>query len=129
MVDLEPSLHRCHIFIVLAHFFDGEVASDNYPLGANKDLRPLHASFEGVPVSPHLEMMDTDLLGSKLLDDNGLLSYIAIPPDVIAFDEGLRPLGTDVRGLARTRVTVMPLVLERAVHDDGFFLLYLYEVE
>ena len=73
MVDREPSLHRLYVLVVFNNLVDAVVASDNYPLRANKDLRPLHSSFEGVPVSPLLEVMNTDLLRTILLDDNGLL--------------------------------------------------------
>lgn len=87
MSDGESSLEWVEVLLGRIDFFNGVVTGDNYPLGTDQELATLDSGFERVVVSPDLEMMTCYLLWTELLYEDRFLSFVAVPPDVVALDE------------------------------------------
>lgn len=108
MVALEPSLQWCGVLHLRVALLDGVVAGDHYPLWSDEELATLLCCLEGVVVSPLLEVLASNLLGTHLFDDYGLLSAVTIPPDVIGLYEGVWVLSSYRSGFACARWSVVP---------------------
>ena len=107
---------------------DAVVAGHDDLLRANQQLATLLVGLEGVVVTPLLDVVTVDLLGAHLFDDDYLLSCVAIPPDVIRLDEGVRVCGSYRSGFAGTGRSPVPLILN-LVDVAGILTHHLEQVD
>jgi len=105
----EPALDGCaHLGVLVEQLLDGVVAGDDDVLGPDLEGSTLVLGDEGVPVTPDLEVV-TQLLAVEVVEDDGLLALIAIPPFILHLEVGPRILGSGIARLARPGGPPQPL--------------------
>ena len=83
MHNFKSSKHWVSVLLGFPASGDGVVAGHDDALGSDEDLAALGGGFERVVVRPHLKVVAVDLLGTELFNEDCLLAFIAIPPDVV----------------------------------------------
>lgn len=83
-------------------------------------MGPFDGGFERVMVSPLFQVLTADLPRTHLFDDDRVFTLVAIPPDIVGFDEGVRPFGSDMLGLPRAGGSIVPFVFKCVDGEDVF---------
>lgn len=128
MVDLEPSKEGLKVLLFRVALLDAVVARHYDPLWSDLEVGTFRLSFEGVVISPLLQVVSSDLLRTHLLDDDRFLSLVAVPPDVVGLDVGVRVSLPNTSRLPGSSDAPMPLVGQR-VNRLSVLLHNLEEVE
>jgi len=97
-----------HLGVLVEQLLDGVVARDDHVLRANLQGAALVLGDEGVAVAPDLEVV-AELLAVKVVQDDGLLALVAVPPLILHLQIGGGVQGTGVPRLPRPRGPPEPL--------------------
>ncbi len=112
VVNLEAPVQRLQVLRLLVDLLDPVVRGDDDALRPKLDDAALGLGGKLVVVSPLFKVVSSNLVRSKLLDDDSLLAIIAIPPLGVGLEESIRPLVADSPGLAGAGISPVPFVLE-----------------